>query len=319
MRNRLLATLLLVSQAALGEPSHPPLRKPLEPANRPRNSGPAYFVDPVKGNDQTEGSEQAPWKSAARAIEKLKAGDTLYLRGGVYYEALRVCLVGEQEAPITIRSYPGEQAVIDAGFREFFDSPQTAWMPYAKGGKDEYRSTRPYPNLRHVVGSFGDSMIGLNTYYHAMDLRAQSEYMTGGKGKDETTDIDPVYCGPGVWHDPATGYIHVRLAHTHLEGMPNYRGPTDPRKVPLVLSEFRSVPLALDGARHVIVQDLVIRGAGHNAVVLDNVNDSRLEGLTIWAGSYGIRGHGTQRLKISHCAVYGNVQTWTFRTDTSMI
>ena len=90
--------------------------------------------------------------------------------------------------------------------------------PYAGGGKDEYRSTRAYPNLRHVVGSFGDSMIGLNTYYHAQDLRAENELMTEGNGKDANTDADPVYCGPGIWYDPTTGYIHVRLAHTHLHG-----------------------------------------------------------------------------------------------------
>jgi hypothetical protein len=311
------ATLFLLSFAA--DVSHPPLRTALPVANRPRPAGPQRFVDAARGNDQNAGSEQAPWKTLSHSLAQLQAGDTLYLRGGTYYEAVRVSLSGRSDAPITIRAHPGERAVVDGGFREFFESPQTAWQPYADGGKDEYRSTRSYGNLRHVMGSFGDSMIGLNAYYHARDLRADNElWQPDGDPQQPNVDVKPVYCGPGIWHDPATGFIHARLAHTHLPQMPNYTGPTDLRKVPLVLADFRSVPLLLDGAKHLVVQDLVIRGAGHDAVLIDNSSDVRLEGLTVWAGGYGLKGIGARRLKIDHCAFYGNVPPWTFRSDTSL-
>jgi hypothetical protein len=208
--------------------------------------------------------------------------------------------------------------MVDGGFREFSESPRAAWQTFAGGGKGEFRSTRPYPNLRHVLGSFGDSMIGLNTYYHAQDLRADNELWDIEGDPKAGGDVKPVYCGPGIWHDATTGYIHARLAHTHLSEMPNYHGPTDPRQVPLVLTDFRSVPLLLDGAQHVVIQDLVVRGAGHDAVICDNASDVRLEGLTVWAGGYGLRGVGTRRLTIERCAFYGNVPPWTFRTDTSL-
>lgn len=34
---------------------------------------------------------------------------------------------------------------------------------------------RRFPNIRQVIGSFGDARIGLQTYYHADDLRAKNE------------------------------------------------------------------------------------------------------------------------------------------------
>ena len=312
-----------VSKAAEGVKqdtvSHPPLRQALPPLNRPRARQQERFVDTVRGDDANSGEEAAPWQSLEHAVGELKAGDTLYLRGGVYYEQVRVSLAGEAGKPITIRSYPGEQATIDGGLREFFESPQEAWEPYEKGAPDEYRSTRRYPNVRYIMGSFGDSMIGLNAYYHAIDLRAENEFWDRqGDGADVDADVKPVYCGPGIWLDPESGYLHARLAHTHLEGVDNYRGPTDPRRVPLVLADFRSVPLLIDGARHVRFQDLVIRGAGYDAVVADNASDVEFDRVTIWAGSYGFKGVGTQRLKLHESAIFGNVPPWTFRTETSL-
>src|SRR5262245_34108648 len=105
-----LALMIVLSLAA--EVSHPPLRNALPPSNRPRTAGPAYFVDAARGNNQHDGSEQAPWKTISHALTQLKPGDTLYLRGGAYYETVRISLIGRADAPITIRSYPGEQAVI---------------------------------------------------------------------------------------------------------------------------------------------------------------------------------------------------------------
>lgn len=48
---------------------------------------------------------------------KIKPGHTVWLRGGVYnYDALTCALQGTEEAPITFKPFPGEIAVIDAGW-----------------------------------------------------------------------------------------------------------------------------------------------------------------------------------------------------------
>jgi hypothetical protein len=142
--------------------SHPSLRKSPPPLKRPAPAGPVHYVDASKGDDAQDGTQPRPWKTIGHALRQLKAGDTLYLRGGTYYENLRVSLVGTSAAPITIASHPGEQAILDGGIRDFFEAPGDAWQPSASA-QGEYRSKRSYPNLRNVVGAFGDSMIGLQT------------------------------------------------------------------------------------------------------------------------------------------------------------
>lgn len=162
-------------------------------------------------------------------------------------------------------------------------------------------------------------MIGLQTYYHARDLRSENERVIwpDPERRDET-DIDPLYCGPGLWYDRASGRIHLRLAHTNLpEPIPNYRGERDPRKVPLVLAPFHSVPLRIDRGEHLRFQDLIVRGAGYAAIELDQASDIEFDNVTVWCGTYGIRASGTRQLRIVGSGLHGNVAPWTFRGDGS--
>ena len=48
--------------------------------------GPAFFVDPTKGSNDNDGTKEKAWKTIAHALQQISAGDTLYLRGGTYYE-----------------------------------------------------------------------------------------------------------------------------------------------------------------------------------------------------------------------------------------
>ncbi|MCI0458101.1 MAG: hypothetical protein L0Z62_14150 [Gemmataceae bacterium] len=315
----LFAPAVVPAQAPPRSASHPPLRQAPPPAKRPLAPGPSAYVDPGKGADRNDGSKASPWRTVGHALKQLKAGATLYLRGGTCYENVYLALAGRKDAPITLRSYPGEQAVLDGGLREFFDAPATAWEPYPRGAPGEYRSSKAYPNLRTVIGSFGDSMVGLQTYYHVSDLRSTGERIDWEDwDRRDQTDIKPLYCGPGLWYDSDTGGIHIRLAHTNLpEPVPNYRGQTDPRKLPLVIAPFHSVPLHLDGARHVRIQDLVIRGAGYTAVHLDHAAHVEFDNVTVWCGTYGIRAARTGPLRFVHSGLYGSVAPWTFRTDGS--
>src|SRR3954468_21616253 len=85
-------------------PPHP-IHRPLPPiSDRPMSDGPAVFVDAAKGNDESDGNKEAPWKTLKYALTQLKPGDTLYLREGLYYETIQCSLTGTLEQPITIRS-----------------------------------------------------------------------------------------------------------------------------------------------------------------------------------------------------------------------
>ncbi|MCI0357277.1 MAG: right-handed parallel beta-helix repeat-containing protein [Planctomycetaceae bacterium] len=299
--------------------SHPPLRQAPAPSMRPLSEGNHYFIDDAKGDDAAAGSAQMPWKTIARGLVQLRAGDTLVLRGGVYYERLYVALAGEQDRPITIRSYPGEQAIIDGSFREFTERPSDSWQPASGGANDEFASQQSYPNERDVVGSFGDSLIGLQTYYHAQDLRAASELVDWEDwNRQAETDIKPLYCGPGLWLNRQTGRIHCRLAHTHLpQPVANYQGSIDPRQVPLVIAAFDAVPLTLDGCQHVRLADLVIRGAGYTSIVVQQCRHVEIDNCTVWCGTYGLRISGTEDFRLTSSRLYGSVAPWTFRSDAS--
>lgn len=310
--------LLLGCELARGEnkfASHPPLRTPPPPSNRPLPVGPTRFVDSAKGDDAQEGSRKRPWRTIAHALRQLSAGDTLLLRGGIYRENVSISLAGRRDAPITLASHPGEQAIVDGGLAEFFQAPDEAWQPFDAGGPGEFRSTRRLPNIRGVVGSFGDSQVGLHTYYHVQDLRAKDEHI---ERKADKSDIQPMYCGPGLWYDRASGYLHARLAHTHLAGFANYQGETDPRRLPLVIAPFRSVPLHLDRAEHVRIQDLVIRGGGFDTVLIDQSSDIEFDNVTIWCGTYGVRAKGARRLRIMQCGFYGNSPPWNTRFEAGL-
>lgn len=315
----LLLTLFLASPAAAQIESHPALRPLPEASDRPRGTGQGVFVDAVKGSDDADGSEDHPWKTIRHAMQQVVAGNTLYLRGGTYYEHAYCAAAGTEEKPITIRSYPGELAVIDGGFRAFFEQPAEAWEPVDDGAPGEFRSAHPWRNLRQIHGRFGDSMVGLQVYFYIEDLRGER------------------YVGPGIWYDNATGRIHVRLAHYEKTGLirtrtaltekylphrlnrfESYHGETDPRKLPLVIAPYHSVPLLIDGAQHVTLQDLVIRGGGRDAVSIRYGRTVEFDNVTIYAGTYGLRARNTGPLKIVNSAIRGSVPPWSTRGETSL-
>jgi hypothetical protein len=299
--------------------THPALRTALPVSQRPLAAGKHYLVNPIQGDDSAAGSEDSPWKTIGHSVKLLQPGDTLCLREGVYYENVYIALQGTAEQPITIRAYPGERAVIDGSWREFRESPEKAWEAVPNGAPGEFISTKPYPNARDVVGAFGDSNVGLQTYYHAQDLQSENEFVAWiDPDQKDKTDIKPLYCGPGLWHNPVTGRIHCRLAHTHLPApVSNYAGETDPRKVPLIISSFRSVPLHLDGAKQVRIEGITLRGAGYTATIVDHGQDIVFDRVTIWCGTYGLQIWRTTDLKFLNSALYGSVAPWTFRSDGS--
>jgi len=169
-----------------------------------------------------------------------------------------------------------------------------------------------------VVGLFGDSNIGLQTYWYRMDMQATNELWI----TNPETFVEPIYCGPGLWYDKQTGRIHARLAHTTLQlpdSFPHkivqYKGETDARKLPLVVAPFDSIPLFVSQAMHIRFEDLVVRGGGYIAVKLMFGVDVTFDRCTIYAGTYGIWSKGTGPLKMTNCGVYGMIAPWMFRTE----
>lgn len=318
--------------------SHPPQRLLPQARQYPLTDGPKFFVDPVRGDDAHPGTEAAPWKSVAFGVRKLSPGDTLYLRGGIYYERFALDRSGTEQAPITISGYPNELAHINGGLREFLETPEISWEPAPGGAEGEFVSTQTYESVdrRRVpthflpnswepfwgkeeerplaLGNFADSMIPLHGYRHHVDLTSASEFQTGGKF--DMRDIG-MYAGPGLWFNRETGKIHIRLAHHRLEGLGGraYRGETDPRKLPLIIAAgFGEELLRLTGVKHVVVKDLVFCGGTGNVVVnVYGADHVQLDHLTVHGGSPALMIDASQNVQVTHSAFRGLAAPWISR------
>lgn len=315
-----LATTTVVESRNTVIRSHPPMRALPVGSQRSLASGPTYFVDAAKGSDRNDGSAVAPWKTLQHGVQQLKPGDTLCLRGGIYFESVSIARLGTADKPITIRAYPGELAILDAGLREFQEEPATAWEPVSGGAKDEFRSTRTY-RFGGGFGNFADSMVPFHRYMNFNDLRSANEFYHKGLN-DRQDDPLGIYCGPGTRRDPETGRIHVRLSHTRLPGLGKaaYRGETDPRKLPLIISGH-DYALRIEGARHLRIQDLVVRGAERSAVLItrdqedidQEATDIELDGVTLYGSGAALRVSHTKRLRIVNSCLRGHSAPWHSR------
>ncbi|MFL5732503.1 MAG: right-handed parallel beta-helix repeat-containing protein, partial [Chloroflexia bacterium] len=76
--------------------------------------GVSYYVAP-NGSSSGDGSIGRPWdlRTVFNNPSVLRPGDTIWLRGGTYVGSFTSYLHGTSSAPIIVRQYPGEHAVID--------------------------------------------------------------------------------------------------------------------------------------------------------------------------------------------------------------
>src|SRR6201996_1112631 len=77
-------------------------------------SGASYYVAPWGSNHNSGSSPQSPWQSLRYAAFQMQAGDTLFVRGGIYSnQGFTIPAgVGTPSSPLRIRAYTGEAPVL---------------------------------------------------------------------------------------------------------------------------------------------------------------------------------------------------------------
>jgi len=77
-------------------------------------TGSVYYVA-TEGSDSWGGSLEYPWRNIQKAADTIVAGDTVYIKEGVYTERVVAQNSGSPDKFITYMAYPGHKPVIDAG------------------------------------------------------------------------------------------------------------------------------------------------------------------------------------------------------------
>ncbi len=300
------------------------------------------FASPA-GRDDNPGSVDRPFRTVGRGVRDLAPGMTLFLREGVYRESVELRkLAGTARAPITIRSYPGEHAAIDASIPIFADSPGRAWQRSKEPGahRDEWVSTQTYPAEGKDTSSRGAFLdraryTRLLTYSRIEDLRAANQtwelsMASGDKrpgprvklGKRRPVEagrerLPWTYFGPGIHFDRRTGRIHIRLSPTAhgVSGLEEYRGPTDPRVLPLAISSRADIALRVAGSEHLRITDVSLRHGGDETVRIEGSNDVTFDHVEIRAATYGLFIGVAERVHVLHSRLDGGIPPWSFRSD----
>ena len=71
-----------------------------------------YYVA-TTGSNSYPGTEAQPWRTVAQAVNSMVAGDTTFVRGGIYNEGtMQFKRSGTQSAQIKLLNYPGEAPII---------------------------------------------------------------------------------------------------------------------------------------------------------------------------------------------------------------
>jgi len=111
-----------------------------------------FYVSPG-GSPNVKGGFKTPWdlQTALNQPGFVKPGDTIWLRGGVYNGAatngFNCRLAGTSSAPITIKNYPGERAIIDrAGTDSTQQTPMDVYGSYVILWGLEFMNSDPNRN-----------------------------------------------------------------------------------------------------------------------------------------------------------------------------
>ena len=70
-------------------------------------------------SDSNNGAVDTPWLTVQHAVDQVTAGDTIYVREGMYNEYITISRSGSRDAPITLCGYENEDVVLDGSDLEW--------------------------------------------------------------------------------------------------------------------------------------------------------------------------------------------------------
>ena len=110
---RLVGSLLILASALAACTEDSPAAAPSQATAEPVDTDSARYVSPT-GSDSWPGTQSQPWRTLARALPAIYAGEVLYVRGGSYSEQLTKLNLhqGSPNNGIVVTNFPGERPVV---------------------------------------------------------------------------------------------------------------------------------------------------------------------------------------------------------------
>jgi hypothetical protein len=127
-------------------------------------SNSSFYVS-TTGDDSNPGTQTAPWRTVQHAVDSVRAGSTVNVRGGVYEELVSINNSGNaSDGFITFRSYPGETAILDAG--HFTPSGRSAIVTIQNKSyvRIEGLEIRNFHTAEHQLSPLGISVMGSGSH-----------------------------------------------------------------------------------------------------------------------------------------------------------
>jgi hypothetical protein len=150
-------------------------------ASRTAAIGLSYYVS-TTGSDNNPGTLGSPWRTIQHAANTVAAGDTVFVRAGVYNEHVNVPVSGNTTAGYTtFQNYPGETATVDGtglavpnGQYGLFNINSQSYLIIAGFEIRNYKttSTKYVPVGIYIYGA-GSNLQILNNHIHDIQTSAK--------------------------------------------------------------------------------------------------------------------------------------------------
>ncbi|MGB2866933.1 MAG: hypothetical protein WBD36_00655, partial [Bacteroidota bacterium] len=251
-----------------------------------------YYVA-TSGLDTNDGSKDHPWFSVKYAMTKLASNDTLFVRGGVYYEkAFTISGLSN----VVVSAFPGEQVEITGGMPEFRPAPNTKWE-LSDGAINLYRSVNIYASSSYMNAWLLDDNLHLVEYQVMDNLRSTNYGPVQG--------FVPMYQGPGILLSN-DAHLYIRLENNPNDlvgplGLPRAAVPAelDPNKHSISVF-FTKTLITVSNSSSIKFRDLALSHAQYLFDITSSAANFEFDHCTFDYGRYAFVLRGTSTAPAAH-------------------
>ena len=211
-------------------------------------------------------------------------------------------------APLPLPSYSPATSLLFAMVGAFIDAPYRRLVSYSTD-RDFSASNQTFDKIFDV----DPPNLARSPYKVTTDKGVSLK--DPGTGREFT--FPWVYMGPGIWFNPDTHFVHIRLSPTtnNVPGIEDYAGPTDPRRLALAICDLNATTLTIQNSRSLIFSDLTFRFGGRQTILIDQCHCLQFRNVEVWASTGGIRFGALRGLTIANSRFDGGLPPWFFRAD----